>query len=185
MSMPDLGSMASMSAASSAVSAARSVPSMFSGFRKLGVAMRFTVKIGEPVDKIYSLGDWTSCEGLKVDFKFDEIRSGGSYASSNVLPQSVVYSPVTLRRAVEHKTSDTVQSWLREVAAEWDGGSGRPYQGKTVVIELHDVTGVPVAKWQLSEAFPVSWSGPTLSAKSGDVATENLVLAHAGFLENT
>lgn len=40
-----------------------------------------------------------------------------------------------------------------------------------------------VATWVLRNAIPQSWQGPTLSAKSGDVAIEKLVLNHRGFLE--
>jgi phage tail-like protein len=54
-----------------------------------------------------------------------------------------------------------------------------------VTISLLDVyqdTAMPAATWQLQSAFPSSWSGPSLNAKSGDVAMETLTLEHDGFL---
>jgi phage tail-like protein len=179
--MPLIGSMGGAGAASTALSGARSVANAFSSFRGLGMAMRFVVLIGSQ----QNLGEWTSCEGLKVDFKFEEIHSGGDYGHSYAMPQTVSFSPVTLRRAVERGKSDAVQAWLQQVAAEWSDGTGRPYQGSSVTIELHDITGLVAASWELSNAFPSSWSGPQLSAKGSEVATETLVLTHSGFLEPT
>jgi phage tail-like protein len=42
-----------------------------------------------------------------------------------------------------------------------------------------------VANWELQDAIPVSWQGPTLTAKNGDIAIEQLTLAHRGFLKAT
>ena len=38
-----------------------------------------------------------------------------------------------------------------------------------------------VREWAFYDAFPVRWSGPTLSASASDVATETLEIAHHGF----
>ncbi len=168
------------SLASTARSAARAIDKPF---RKLGLAMRFKVVVeGLPES---SLGLWTSCEGLKVEFKFDAIRSGGDYTNTHVLPTYVNYSPITLKRAVEHPHSDTVQTWLRQTAAQWQGDGSAAVVGKIVTIALLDVTQddkAPAAYWTLANAFPVSWTGPSLSAKSSEIATETLVLEHDGFL---
>ncbi len=163
----------------SLVSAGRSRLSGVSQFRQLGLAMRFQVEISNAFD----LGQWTSCEGLRVEFKYEEVRSGGDYASSHVLPLAVSFSQVTLRRAVESPYSDTVQDWLREVAMEWQEGTGEPEIGSTVTITMLDVYQNTAATWQLQGAFPVSWSGPSMSAKSSEIGSETLVLEHKGFLE--
>lgn len=41
-----------------------------------------------------------------------------------------------------------------------------------------------VATWILRNAIPVEWEGPSLSAKSGDIAVERLTLMHRGFLKD-
>lgn len=151
-------------------------------FRRLGLSMRFKVVV-LGVGKDRSLGMWTSCEGLKVEFKYETVRSGGDYISNHVLPQVVSYGPVTLKRAVEKAPSEAVQSWLRDVAAEWNGSGDMSRIGKIVVIDLLDVYQVSAAHWALRNAFPVSWSGPSLTAKGSEIASETLVLEHEGFLE--
>lgn len=177
--MPVIGSMGGAGALSTVTSGARSMANAFSSFRGLGMAMRFSVLVGNQ----QNLGDWTSCEGLKVEFKFEEVRSGGDYRHTYALPQAVVFTPVTLRRAVERGKSDQVMQWLQGVAADWGNDTGTQYEGTTVTIELHDITGLVAAKWELNHAFPTSWTGPTLSAKGSEIATETLVFAHRGFLE--
>jgi phage tail-like protein len=154
--------------------------SAVSGFRHLGLAMRFHVQI----DLGFDLGHWTSCEGLKVDFECETIHEGGDYANAHVLPKHVTYPAVTLKRAVERPYSATVQRWLSLVAEEWQKG-GEPEIGATVTITLLDVYQDMenyAAQWVLANAFPKSWSGPSMIAKSLDIATETLVLEHSGFL---
>ncbi len=165
----------------SLVSAGRSLASDVAKFRHLGLAMRFKV-----VADGINLGKWTSCDGLKVEFKYDAVRSGGNYSDTSILPTFVSFSPVTLKRAVEFEYSQRVLLWLSQVAVEWQNGTGIPDIGTTVTISLLDVyqnEEAPAMSWQLRKAFPVAWSGPSLSAKSTEIATETLVLEHDGFLE--
>ncbi len=172
-------------AASSAVSAARGLASSVSTFPNIGLSMRFIVEVtGSNFGRV-NLGGWTSCEGLKVEFKYDTIRSGGDYGNPHILPQHISFSPVTLKRAVERPYSQRVQLWLTQVATEWTQGPGEPNIGTTVTISLLDVyqnDELPAAQWQLQNAFPVAWSGPSMNAKSNEIAYETLVLEHEGFL---
>lgn len=92
-----------------------------------------------------------------------------------------------------------------------NGAASRPgYPGSTVVIKLFSSvtdgagagntgtkakrsgTATPnasqsreVATWTLRQAIPVSWKGPDLSSKGGDIAIESLTLVHRGFLAAT
>ncbi len=167
------------SLASTAMSAGRSIASEVAQFSHIGLAMRFKVS----VSNYGTLGHWTSCDGLKVDFKFDVVRSGGEYGSAHVLPQNVVFGPVTLKRAIEAVYSDTVRAWLTSMFVNWNAAEGEYKSSNTVTIELYDVYQVKaIATWTLQGAFPVSWSGPQLNAKGSEVAMETLVLEHDGFL---
>jgi phage tail-like protein len=165
---------------STAVSAGRSLISGVSEFTRIGLAMRFQVTV---IGLGLPLGDWSSCEGLKVDFKYESVRAGGNYASTHVLPLTVSYTPVTLKRAVIKPYSDSVQKWLQTMAAQWQTAQGEFDAGTAVRIDLYDVyQDEPVGTWSLQKAFPSSWSGPSMNAKSGEVAMETLVIEHDGFL---
>jgi phage tail-like protein len=170
--------------ASAAVSAGRGAANA-AQFPRLGLSMLFTVSVGS----LGSLGQWTACDGLRVDFRFDRVRSGGEYGHDYILPSGISYPPVTLRRGMDPVASRKVRDWLRTVAERWqlwEGEPGpRPFAGTTVTVSLHDVykdPEAPVAVWSLQNAYPVSWSGPSLNARTNEVAVETLVLEHEGFL---
>lgn len=148
-------------------------------FQKYGVAMRFAVTI-TGID----LGNWSSCEGLKVTFNTEQVTNGGHYDHKLLLPKDISYDHITLRRAMIKKDSDKVRKWLSNVADKWmdyDPGD-ESYQGETGSVTLLDITGQIVQTWGLSGVHPVSWSGPSLNAKQSDIAMETLVLEHEGFL---
>jgi phage tail-like protein len=177
---PQQGALPQAGPLSAAGSALQAVP-----LRRLGLSMRFQVVVG--AGSGMSLGHWTSCEGLKVNFNFDTFFEGGDYATPHVLLKAVEFPNVTLKRAVEQPYSTTVQDWLGMVAAAWQVGD-TSLIGQPVVITLLDAFQLPsnpAAEWVLSDAFPVSWTGPSMAAKSNDVATEILVLRHSGFLGST
>jgi phage tail-like protein len=144
-----------------------------------GLAMRFSVKVADLGD----LGKWSSCEGLKVDLKVKRVVEGGNYSYEHILPDKISYSDITLKRAVEPNDSEKVQAWLRKVASDWMN-SARPYPAQTAVITLQGATGQTVMTWTLRKVYPVSWSGPALTAEKSNVAIETLVLAHQGFLSS-
>lgn len=115
------------------------------------------------------------------------MKDGGHYDGQQLLPGEINYGNVTLERAMRQADSTRLRAWLRQVAAEWaDGGQEGTPQGTTVTITLFSSVGrssdQEVATWELQNVIPVSWSGPVLSSKGGDVAIEKLTFAHRGFL---
>jgi phage tail-like protein len=154
-------------------------PSLGSGLPPYGLAMRFTVQ----VDGL-SLGQWSACKGLKVEFKVTKLSSGGDYTTDHLLPDRISYSNITLQRAMHSTDSAAVMQWLQQVAADWydDYGSTAADAGRTATITLYDVNGNQVFTWTLNNVYPISWKGPDLSGSDNNVAIEELVLAHEGFL---
>lgn len=165
--------------------ARRSAPASIAKPPPYGLSMWFKVTV-ESSGVALTLGSWSGCSGLGVRFRLDEFRQGGQYEFAEHFPGEVSYGEITLERAIEPKGSDELQRWLRLVLAKWinsaDGGSG--FEGARVVIELFSsYNQTPVYTWTLRGAVPVAWTGPNLSAKSGDIAIERLTLAHKGFLD--
>jgi phage tail-like protein len=146
-----------------------------------GLSMRFKVS----VDGL-SLGSWSACKGLKVELKVIRVAEGGNYWYERILPDRIAYTPITLERAVHPQESQQVQDWLDKVASQWMNYSGDPsYSAGTAVITLLGVTSQEVMSWTLTGVYPVSWSGPSLSATENKVAIETLELAHQGFLPSS
>jgi phage tail-like protein len=145
---------------------------------KLGLTTRFKVVV-QDVD----LGGWATCRGLLVDFKHEQIKEGGHYDSFTIIPDRVLYTPITLTRAMTATDSSAVQGWLQRVVREWYGDSSDGgYSDHTAQITLLDAHQEPVTSWSLRNVYPLRWRGPDLDARSGNVAVETLELAHEGFL---
>jgi phage tail-like protein len=146
-----------------------------------GLAMRFQVQVDD-----CDLGSWSACKGLKVELKVTRVHDGGNYWYERLIPDQIVYSPITLERAVHPQDSQTVQSWLQYVAAQWVNNAtpSDPYTGATATITLLGAYGQEVMSWTLNDVYPISWSGPTLSGSDNKVAIETLELAHQGFLSS-
>jgi phage tail-like protein len=142
----------------------------------LGLQTRFKVT----VDGV-SLGGWSKCTGLAVEFKPKMIQEGGNYEFQPILPEHIEYTPITLERAMNAKDSADVQNWLRSkvgdyMTADSSGGGG------TAQITLYDSHGGAVASWSLRNVYPKKWDGPELSASTFGIAVEKLTLVHEGFL---
>ncbi|HEX5113623.1 MAG TPA: phage tail protein [Pseudonocardiaceae bacterium] len=163
---------------------------------------RFKVEVQG--DQLSDLGHWSSCKGLKVEFKYKQVQRGGDYTASVYLPERMEYDKIVLERAIQPHDSGLVQQWLQTVTNTWmtpADKTDRP-AGYTVKITLLDPTkGAPptpgattsaagagnsppeVAHWVLRDVCPVSWAGPSMSASGSDaVALETLVLQHGGFV---
>ena len=89
------------------------------------------------------------------------------------LPGHITYNNITLERPI---SSDSQLSW------NWISAYHMlpiPTAGQIICL---DQTGTPVMIWELIGVSPVSWKGPSMDVTALTVATEQLTLAHMGFL---
>lgn len=133
------------------------------------LSLHFTVLI----DGHSSLGNWTKCEGLTVEYDVHEYAEGGLNAYVHRLPGRAKYQNIKLTRPID-ATSAAVVGWVASVQAV---GSR-----VTAQIAVRDAAGNTVTAWNLLDVFPVRWTGPNLDVDAAQVATESLELAHNGFL---
>jgi phage tail-like protein len=116
-------------------------------------AYNFTVEIDD-----VAVG-FAEVSGLGCEFDYTETDSAESVTSH--------VTDVTLRRGI---TGDTaVWSWVHSAMR---GKS----EGRTVTIRLLDDRHAEVCSWVLGQARLRRWSGPTLNAVTGTLATEEIVL---------
>lgn len=133
------------------------------------LTLHFTVTI----DGQTSLGAWTKCEGLTVEYDVYEYREGGVNDHVHRLPGRAKYQNIKLTRPVTKSTAD-VATWLASVNPKMDR--------TTAKIAVLDAEGTEVAAWSLAGVYPVRWTGPTLDVTQNQAAVEVLELCHAGFL---
>jgi len=116
-----------------------------------------------------TLGTFASIRGLEAQVDILEYREGGINDVVHRLPGQLRYPNLVLGGGV---TSRAVEEWFAHTRL----GAER----HTMTVTFLDSAGTAVRAWSFAEAFPVRWTGPVLSAGGGDVAGEELEVAHAG-----
>jgi phage tail-like protein len=134
------------------------------------ITPRFSVQI----HGVGSLGSWTRCEGLAVEYEVFEYPEGGRNDYVHRLPGRRKYGNVRLTRPLD-RDSQSVVTWVSGMVTRVDRHEAE--------ITARDPDGHVVCRWNLTGVYPVRWTGPTLDAAGNQVATETLELAHNGFLE--
>jgi phage tail-like protein len=143
---------------------------------KYGLVFRFKVTLDD-----CPLGFWASCQGLRVDFKPVEVKSGGEYDSAHWLPGETQYPRIVLKRAIDPDSSQTVQDWLHQAAKKWITGEAANENPGGGIITLFNSDNHAVMSWQLHGVRPWAWAGPDLDANTSKVAIETLELVHDRF----
>lgn len=127
---------------------------------------RFVVEIDSVI-----AGGFNEVTGLERAVETQEYDEGGVNSHTHQLWSGENQSNLTLKRGLTD--ADTLWEWVRRSASS-------PVDRKTVILFLLDSTGALSCGWSFSGAYPVTWSGPSLSADSADVAIEELELTHTG-----
>jgi phage tail-like protein len=130
---------------------------------------RFIVNI----DGFGSLGSWTKCDGLAVEYEVFEYQEGGLNEYVHRLPGRRKYSNVKLTRPLDRE-SQMVVRWVTEL-------STRVVRMNAEIVLL-DPNDDVVRLWNLHGVYPLKWTGPSLDAAGNQVANETLEFAHNGFL---
>jgi phage tail-like protein len=125
------------------------------------------------IDGITRAG-FRDCAGLDSTSAVIEYREGDDRSlTTRKLPGMVSHAPVTLSRGI----TDDAELWAwREQAAQ-----GRVVRRNGSIVLLDD-TGAEKLRWNFREGWPTRWTGPSFNATGGDIAVEQLEIAHEGLV---
>jgi phage tail-like protein len=124
-------------------------------------------------------GGFQECSGLDVEMDVAEYTEGGR--NNGVIQRAgrAKVARIVLKRGMLHPADDDVNtelwSWFQDVV---DGV--RPLRRYDGTIEVLDDQGTAVATWTFSRGLPAKLVGPQLNARTGEVAIEELQIAHEG-----
>jgi phage tail-like protein len=116
-----------------------------------------------------TLGTFSAVKGLEATVDVLEYREGGINDIVHRLPGAMTYPNLILTNGV---TSPAVEAWFAKTRL----GADR----HTMTLTFLDAAGNAVRAWSFAEAYPIRWSGPTLTAGDTTIAGEELEVAHAG-----
>jgi phage tail-like protein len=137
-------------------------------------AYNFLVELNDGSDATSAIGGFSDVSGIGTEITLMEYRQGNDKENRvRKIPGLYKSTDVTLKRGMMKLTN--FWTWIEETRHS-------PATQRNVRITLNDEQGTPVLRWNLINARPMKWTGPTLAGKGGsDVAMEELVLASEGF----
>jgi phage tail-like protein len=124
-------------------------------------------------------GGFQECTGLEIDLDVQEYYEGGI---NNAVVRRVgraKYQNIVLKRGMFYGDSGRVNQalwkWLQGVA-----NGVRPVSRYDGTIQVMSVGDKAAATWTFDRGLPAKIRGPELNAKTGEVAIEELTIAHEG-----
>ncbi len=130
-------------------------------------------------------GGFQECSGLEVEMDVQEHPEGGRNDGVVRLVGRGKYTNIVLKRGMFYAPDGSVNSelwdWLQKILA-----GERPvprYNGVIQVLDRHGLRGEAyrvLATWKFSRGLPAKVRGPELNAKTGEIAIEELHIAHEG-----
>jgi phage tail-like protein len=137
-------------------------------------AYNFVVELNDGSVATNAVGGFSDVSGISTEFTMMEYRQGNDKQNQvRKVPGLHKAGDVTLKRGIMGDTNFV--DWINQVRLD-------PTFKRNVAITLNDELGNPVMRWNLVNARPMKWTGPTLAGKGGsDVAMEELVLSSEGF----
>jgi phage tail-like protein len=123
---------------------------------------RFLVECGSEIKAGFS-----ECSGLASKIAVIEYQEGGDMTSVRKLPGKTSYPDITLKWGLTDNR-DLYDWHMRAVNGQIER------LGCSIVVLGDDLE--EKVRWDLSEAWPSAWTGPSFNAKSSDVAIEQLVI---------
>jgi phage tail-like protein len=128
-----------------------------------------------------ALGDgaFQECTGLEVDLDVQEYYEGGRNDGVVRRVGRAKYQNIVLKRGMFYGDSGGVNqalwNWLQGVAS-----GQRPVSRYDGRIQVMSVAKTVAATWTFDRGLPAKIRGPELNAKTGEVAIEELTIAHEG-----
>jgi phage tail-like protein len=141
------------------------------------IASRFMIEVGG-----VQIGIFSQVEGLSATVKVDPLPEGGQNGFVHQLPGRLEWPNIVLKKGLTQ--ADELWKWFAKTSGEGFAAGGNKVQKTTVAITALSHTLVRLRTWNLSDAYPVKWTGPTFHQER-TVLEESLEIAHNGFKPQT
>ena len=123
-----------------------------------------------PISKVPVAG-FSECTGLEMSLDIEEYKEGGNNGTILLFPKGVKWTNLRLKRGLA--TSNDLWLWHYGFVQ----GKVKRHDG---IITLMDEDRSPVKAWAFTRGLPVKWAGPAFNATQGQIAFEEIEIAHEG-----
>ena len=135
------------------------------------ISSRFAVEIDSVV-----VASFKECSGLNAEIQVETYREGGLNDYEHKLPGLATYGNLTLKSGVA--SAMVFWKWFYQTTL---GNIER--KQVSVILYNHNRADGKLGegiRWNLLNAFPVKWEGPTFNSSDSNVVMQSLELAHHG-----
>jgi len=132
-------------------------------------------------DRLAVNGAFQDCTGLEIEMDVQEYVEGGRNNGTVRRVGRAKFVPLVLKRGMffgsdhEGQADPRLWHWLQRIV-----NGERPVPRFDGVISLMGADGTVRATWMFDRGLPAKIRGPELNAKTGEVAIEELTVAHEG-----
>jgi phage tail-like protein len=124
-------------------------------------------------------GAFQECSGLEVEMDVQDYLEGGLNDGVIRRVGRAKYSPLVLKRGMFHSEEGVLNTELWNWIQSMVSGQ-RPVTRYDGLVEVMSEGENVVATWSFIRGLPTKVRGPELNGKTGDIAIEELHIAHEG-----
>lgn len=131
--------------------------------------------------KLLAEGAFQDCSGLEIEMDVQEYLEGGRNNGVVRRVGRAKFQPLVLKRGMFHArepgatVDPALWHWMQRII-----NGERPVPRYDGVIQVMSPEGTVRAMWMFDRGLPAKIKGPELNARSGEVAIEELTIAHEG-----
>ena len=124
------------------------------------------------------VAEFTEVSGLEAEVEVFEYIEGGNNLFTYKLPGRVKFPNVSLKHGITDSTD--LWDWFEMIVYRKGEENREPVERKNITIVQYDESVKERRRWNLTNAYPVKWTGPSFKADDNTVAIEAIELAHQG-----
>jgi phage tail-like protein len=102
----------------------------------------------------------------------------GGIATRQATPTVAKFTNITVKVIASNDIK--LYEWYQSCNKNMGGQNKWDSNRKDGSVSAYDQNGTMQARWEIERCYPCKYTGPTLTASSGDMATETLELVHEG-----
>lgn len=126
------------------------------------------------------IGVFKSVSGLSVSIDTQDLPEGGENGYIHKLPGRMSWPNLVFKRGVTD--GDALFGWINKTSGSGFSSAHNKLTRHTGAVTVIGYDGSRLRSYQLSDVFPVRWTGPTFDAESNAVLEEELEITHHGFV---
>ena len=127
-------------------------------------------------------GSFSECHGLEMVVQVESFEEGGVNGYVHHLPGRIVWPNLVLKRGVTW--DNELFDWFNKATGSTFAAEGKVVR-EPVGITMVSSKGERLRSWNLIDAMPVAWRGPTFAVTNDGMPSEELELSHHGFTAET